>query len=302
MTPASQGEDHPFPDGSSLSLLLDGKETPTTFRVIRSFTPFTQAQVYLVESQSFSDSQLILKIYDPRFLDDRQEPHRPWSLAAESLAVEKWKRGEISDYFDICDLDDDVEVEPWHREAQFFRSSENSLEAEVAAYEKLFRMQGQFIPKFYGRGRLLPTTPTSRKFKPGAILIEYIPGLTLRDIDPTLVLPELYRPLMKAVARFNSCGVNHYDINANNIMLAPPDKPTRMVIIDFGCAGIRQKGETKKEWASGVKGEVNLLRISLEKKLGIELNNDGTPFRRSRKCKLFTWFHSLLPSFFFQCA
>ena len=69
---------------------------------------------------------------------------------------------------------------------------------------------------------------------------------------------------MKAVTRFDSCGVSHLDINGSNVMLAPPDKPTRMVI--------RQKGETNKEWANSVKADVSHLRISLEQKLEIKLN------------------------------
>ena len=77
---------------------------------------------------------------------------------------------------------------------------------------------------------------------------------------------------MKAVTRFDSCGVSHLDINGSNVMLAPPDKPTRMVIIDFGCMVIRQKGETNKEWANSVKADVSHLRISLEQKLEIKLN------------------------------
>ena len=298
MSSVSQGEDNPFPIGSSISLLLDGEETPITLPVTYAFTPFTKGQVYLVESRGFPEFSLILKVYDPRFLNDRQYRHRPWSLAMESLAFEKWQKGEISDDFRVWDLDDDVEEEPWHREAEFILSSENAFKWEIEAYKKLFRMQGRFIPKFYGHGRLLPTLSMSREFKPGAILIEYIPGLTLHAIDPALVLPELYRPLMKAVTRFDSFGVSHLDINGNNIMLAPPDKPTRMVVIDFGCVAIRQKGETKKEWANGVKADVGLLRISLEKKLGIELNNDGTP-RSSQKCTVFTWLQSL---FQFSCT
>ena len=284
MNSASQGEDNPFPIGSSISLLLDGEETPTTLPVIRAFTPFTKGQVYLVESRGFPESSLILKVYDPRFLDYRDQP---WSLATESLAFQRWKRGEISDVFQVWDLDDDVEDEPWHHEAELFLSAENALQGEIKAYERLFRMQGRFVPKFYGHGRLLSTPSMSREFKPGAILIEYIPGLTLHAIDPALVLPELYRPLMKAVTRFDFYGVSHLDINGNNIMLAPPDKPTRMVIIDFGCVVIRQKGLTDKEWATGIKADVSLLRISLEKKLGIELNNDGTP-RSSQKCRVST--------------
>ena len=295
MNSASQDEDNPFPIGSSISLLLDGEETPITLPVTYAFTPFTQGQVYLVESQGFPESSLILKVYDPRYLNDRQYENRPWSLAAESLAFEKWKKGEISYNFKVYHLDDDVEEEPWHWEAQFLLSSENALEVEIETYKRLFRMQGQFIPKFYGHGRLLPTPSMSREFKPGAILIEYIPGLTLHAIDPALVLPELYRPLMKAVTRFDSCGVSHLDMNWNNVMLAPPDKPTRMVIIDFGCMVIRQKGETNKEWANSVKADVSHLRISLEQKLGIKLNNDGTVYtpRSSQKCRVFTWLRSL---------
>ena len=92
MSSASQGEDNPFLVGSFLSLLLDGKETPTTLHVIHAFTPFTKGQVYLVEIRGFPESSLILKVYDSRFINHRQQL---WSLAAESLAVEKSKKGEI---------------------------------------------------------------------------------------------------------------------------------------------------------------------------------------------------------------
>ena len=295
---SAQAEDGSFPTGSSLSLSLDGKNTSTTFYVIRSFTPFTQGQVYFVKSDPDSGfpRELILKVYDPKFLDDRRlEPYEPWTLAAESLVVQKWEQGQISSDFNIFDLDDDVEMESWHWEAQLFCSSERSFRTEVAAYKRLLKMQGQFIPEFYGCGRLLPTPPESRAIQPRAILIEYIPGVTLRDVDHMLVHPELYRPLMGAVACFDSLGVNHYDINANNIMLAPPKAPKRMVIIDFGFAGVRQEGMTEEEWGNGLKGDVGLLRISLEKKLGIKLDNvgdmmaddgdhDGLRFVLSQKC------------------
>ena len=92
MNSASQDEDNPFPIGSSISLLLDGEETPITLPVIYAFTPFTKGQVYLVESRGFPESSLILKVYDSRFLNDRQYENQPWSLAAESLAFEKGKR------------------------------------------------------------------------------------------------------------------------------------------------------------------------------------------------------------------
>ena len=290
---SAQAEDGSFPTDSTLSLLLDGEKTSTTFRVIRSFTPFTKGQVYLVEySHSEFPAKLILKVYDPRFLDDRRlKPHESWTLDMESLVVQKWEQGQISDDFNICDLDDDVEWEPWHWEAQLFCSSERTFKTEVAAYKKLLQMQGQFIPKFYGCGRLLPTPLESRATQPRVILIEYIAGATLHDVDSTVVRPKLYRPLMGAVTRFDSLGVNHYDINANNIMLAPPKAPKRMVIIDFGFAGVRQEGMTDEEWGNGLKGDVDFLRVSLERKLGIKLDDDGDHnglrFVLSQRCGLY---------------
>ena len=113
------------------------------------------------------------------------------------------------------------------------------------------------------------------------------------------MLPELYRPLMKAVARFHSCGVNHNDIHANNIVFASSNKPTCMVVIDFGCAGIRQTRGTKKEWANSGNGDVGQLQISLEKRLGTKLNNDGT-LRSSGNAD---YLRGLIPFFrLFSCA
>ncbi|KAL4066703.1 hypothetical protein J3A83DRAFT_215091 [Scleroderma citrinum] len=261
MASAAQAEDASFPPGFPLSLRLDGESTPATFHVIRPFTPFTKAQVYLVRPESHKDfpSPLVLKVFDPRYLDDRfpkhaHRPSRPWTLAAESLAIQKREQGEITDDFDIYQLDEE-EAEPWHWEAHFFNLLEGSFESEVLAYKRLVELQGQFIPKFYGSGRLIPTPPKSRAIEPGAILIEYIPGVLLRDIDPALVLPKLYRPLMKAVAIFDERGVIHYDINENNVMFTPPEAPERAVIIDFGCAGLRQEGVSDEEWENTLKGD-----------------------------------------------
>lgn len=275
MSTVVQVED-PFPSGTALSLRLDGENISTTFHVVRSFAPFTKAQVYLVRPEPYSDfpSQLVLKIFDPRFLDERFSDYRPscpWTLAAESLAAQKREQGEVPDDFIIYQVDND-EREPWHWEAHFFRLLEDSFESEVLAYKRLVELQGQSVPKFYGSGRLSITPPQSRAIAPGAVLIEYIPGVTLRDIDPSLVLPKLYQPLMKAVIRFDELGVIHFDINENNIMFTPPEAPERAVILDFGYACLRPEGASDEEWANSLKGDPSHLRISLEKRLGTKLD------------------------------
>ncbi|KIM59652.1 hypothetical protein SCLCIDRAFT_27190 [Scleroderma citrinum Foug A] len=245
---SAQAEDGSFPTDSTLSLLLDGEKTSTTFRVIRSFTPFTKGQVYLVEySHSEFPAKLILKVYDPRFLDDRRlKPHESWTLAMESLVVQKWEQGQISDDFNICDLDDDVELEPWHWEAALLFVGEN-VQNGGCGIQEVASDAGPVYSQVLWVWKIAAHPAQSRATQPRAILIEYIPGVTLHDVDSTVVRPKLYRSLMGAVTRFDSLGVNHYDINANNIMLAPPKAPKRMVVIDFGFAGVRREGMTDEE-------------------------------------------------------
>ena len=271
MTSVIQAEDGSFPLGSPLSLRLDGKNTLTTFRILRNFTPFTRGQVYLVRPESHEDfpSPLILKVYDPKFRSDRFLPRRsrPWLLSVETIAVVLREHGVITHDFHPLDIDI---MFPWHWEANFINNSELSFKQEVLAYKNLVELQGRFIPKFYASGRLPPSE--SRTIEPGALLIEYIPGVTLHDIDPALVLPELYQPLIEAVATFHKHGVIHYDINGHNIMFVPPEAPERAVIIDFGETCTRLEDESDEEWDSIPQADVAHLRMSLENRLGTRLD------------------------------
>ncbi|KAG6326453.1 hypothetical protein ID866_12636 [Astraeus odoratus] len=275
MTPPPEAEGSPFPPDSVLSLVLGPKSSPAVFRVLRSFTPFTKAQVYLVRPEADTDlpSPVILKIYDPRFLDERRTD-RPWALASESIAAEKRDRGEVPDGFNAYHLDDEVKVEPWHWEAYYFRLMKDTFDGEIEAYRRLVHLQGQFIPKLYGSGKLLSYPPGSRAIDPPVALLEYIPGVTLRDIDSAKVLPELYMPLIPVVASFADFGVLHYDVNQNNIMFTPSEAPQRAVIIDFGSAVLRPEGMSDEVWKDTVEtaSELWALRWSLGQKIGKEIN------------------------------
>src|SRR5947209_14559226 len=127
---SAQCENGSFPTGFSVSLFLDGEQAPTTFRIKDSFIPFSQGQIYLVESDSHGEfpPTLILKVYDPKFVNDREYNKYPqWTLATESLVAEKLEQGQISDDFWSAELDDDVVREPWHQEADLICNQERSL-------------------------------------------------------------------------------------------------------------------------------------------------------------------------------
>ncbi|KAG6333041.1 hypothetical protein ID866_6049 [Astraeus odoratus] len=279
MIPPPEAEGSPFPPNSLLSFVLGTKSSPAVFRVLRSFTPFTKAQVYLVRAEADTDlpSPLILKIYDPRFLDERRTD-RPWTLAGESIATEKRDRGEVPDDFNAYHLGDKVKVEPWHWEAYYFRIMKDTFNGEIEAYRRLVHLQGLSIPKLYGSGKLLSYPPGSRAIDPPGALLEYIPGITLRDIDPAKVLPKLYKPLIPVVASFADFGVLHYDVNQNNIMFTPSEAPQRAVIIDFGGAVLRPEGMSDEVWKDAVESASELwaLRWSLGQKIGKEIDEGDT--------------------------
>lgn len=281
MIPAMvQGKDGALPTDTTLSLLLDGKENPSTFHVLQSLTPFTKSQIYLVrlDTHGVFPNQLILKVYDPRFSNGRSG--REWSLPVELQAAQmraqddSWEDTPLHELWTEITLSEE-HSEPWLWEHYFFRWQWRSYKAEVEAYKRLAQLQGRGIPKFYASGKLLPTPSGSRAIYPPAILVEYIPGVTLSNISPKKVLPKLYRPLIPTIATFEKYGVLHRDLcNPTNIMFTPREAPKRAVIIDFGCSITRDVRKTDQEWAEDVDevDDMASLRLILQRKLRVKLD------------------------------
>ena len=166
-------------------------------------------------------------------------------------------------------LYEDEEAEPYLWEEHFFRLLKESWESEADALSCLTSLQGTVIPKFYGSGNVVPRA-NARGIEPLAILMEYIHGTSLADIEVGKVNlpPAIFRPLLDAVKRFGELGVFHADIKDHNVLVCPSGAPTRAVLIDFGCAGVRQDGESEEEWIRNVEffdDERSLWRV-LDKK------------------------------------
>jgi RIO-like serine/threonine protein kinase len=105
--------------------------------------------------------------------------------------------------------------------------------------------------------------------------MEYIHGTPLADIEVGKINlpPAIFRPLLDAVKRLGDLGVFHSDINDHNVLVAPSEAPTRAVLIDFGCAGVRDGG-SEEEWISNVtfSNDERMLRRVLDKKGIIDFN------------------------------
>jgi serine/threonine protein kinase len=260
-------ESNPFPVGSRVELqLTDGKSL--SLQIIEPFLPFTKSLVYLVHPETSTNNfppKIILKIYDPRYLDKRipsikSSMYFRWTLEAETAAAQY--RQEIAEgkCSPVDDSDPTMDIlyregkaKPYLWEDYFYRYFMESSENEVDAYSHLISFQGTMIPKFYGSGKVLLPAHT-RSIQPPAILIEYIHGTTLADYKaakrPNIPPALFFRPLFDAISKFNALGVCHRDINSGKVLVSPSEAPARAVLIDFGQAGMREYGESEEEWMS----------------------------------------------------
>ncbi|RDX54306.1 hypothetical protein OH76DRAFT_1082478 [Lentinus brumalis] len=254
-----------FSAGQNISLTTNGRTL--TFSIERPFTPFTKSVVLLASSTELGPDPVVIKIYDPRFLDERvsvveSQPSRPWSLAAEQAAAAL-----PSGAFDEDKLWEDEPDEAEGRaeraalwEEHFRRLSAECYASERSAYEHLRVYQGSTIPRLLLAGVLLP--PDKRAIQPSAVVLEYIPdAVSLRDVPGDALDVNMCLALIRAVDGFSAHGVFHGDINHNNILFTPQERPFRAVVIDFGCAGIKADDEDEETWQFNVQFAADSKRI-----------------------------------------
>ena len=176
-----------------LSLTIDQAIIECKASILKPFLRFTKSQALLVELQppiSGIPSNIVLKIYDPRFINDRDRisdhiPNRPWSLSLETVAAERREaitRNERLDDYDENNWIDFDEL-PW--EEDFCRNTEERLNSELVSYSPLRDLQGDGIPRYYASGNL--AVDPLRPISPHVLALEYIPGESFRTINPRSV-------------------------------------------------------------------------------------------------------------------
>jgi serine/threonine protein kinase len=160
------------------------------------------------------DTRYVAKIYDPVFypFEDRELPDTRVDVAA------------------VAD-------------------SEYSIEA--AAYSELegSPVQGSIMPEYYGSWTLnvitvIQNEQITRQVR--MILIEYVPGVRMLDINPEDLTPEAREYIMTKVIEadydLRRAGVRHDDLSPRNIVLSEtPDSiepELRVTLVDFGCSTV----------------------------------------------------------------
>jgi serine/threonine protein kinase len=247
-----------FAPGQTIDIVV--KEDTFIFTVDKPFLPFTKSVVLLAHCNEFSSSQVVIKIFDPRFLDERYPfglLPRPWTPTAEEAAATARDPASNSVPFDKSQLwEDEPEDEEGKRERaalweeHFYRLMVDCFDAESASYKRLEELQGSAIPRLLSSGHFLARNV--RYIQPPAVVLEYIPGISLRDIAADLLSPEICVKLVSYVDAFASHGIYHDDMNHHNVLFEPAECPKRGVIIDFGCAGVKEDGEDEEIWQFNV--------------------------------------------------
>ncbi|TFL04900.1 hypothetical protein BDV98DRAFT_653621 [Pterulicium gracile] len=245
------------------------------FSVIHSFEPFTLSVVLLAQrnpdATEPSSTRMILKIYDTRYLRDRKETpnmyltHRPWIADAERTAAETRAAFARGDFTEDPYDNGDALYEDWPPsdnppaqarrsalwEEHFYRYMLETYHHERRAYQALHDLQGTLIPRFLAEGFFVPPPEDGRSWEPPAIILEYIPSITLGNISSDLLTPALYLPFVEKVDKLHTYGLAHGDLHADNVLLSPADNPTRTLIVDWGNAPFREDIEdptSDKDW------------------------------------------------------
>lgn len=110
---------------------------------------------------------------------------------------------------------------------------------ETAAYTALSKLQGTVIPRHYGSYSLeIPVDATKKRFV-RLILIEFIPGNSIQQLNPPGFSQLELQTIMKAVVDAESLiythNVQHRDIHPRNMLVAGKVIPSHSTCIIWKC-------------------------------------------------------------------
>nr|VWP02630.1 N/A [Ganoderma boninense] len=294
---------------SSASSASSAERTVLTCMIVKAFRPFTLSPVLIVSLdrssaptnvQAALPPTAIVKLYDRRcFTNVREEfdEAAPWSLDKEreyrkyldDVAAGTVARGDFASQTFMWDND----VSDGEFEAYLHFQAHKIFDAERTAYERLHALQGTKIPKLYGTVGYDITLSDARSGGPTSVtetvpglLLEYIPGPTLRQLvetwkarDPPLpntVLVTLCDDAVSVVDRVSDFNVLNADVRVDNFLVREPFVHASsstvvqdaVVLIDLGQARLRgtHEGEdewTKAKWAQDETGAVGFVALGL---------------------------------------
>lgn len=274
----------------------------TVLHVYRPFTMSAVLRVRVVEAHGTAlapGSEAILKLYNRRFLNNVREeldPPAPWSPELDR-AYAQWLRDVADGKAQAVDFDDDTgsvwtyeNLSVGSLEAYLQRLALRMHSRELHAYDVLEDLQGDLIPRLYGSVTYdSHDTSTPRAAVPG-ILIEHIPGPTMRELvatwtartpsPPDAQLAKICDAAVDAVEQVAQCdALINPDVRVDNVIFRGfDDTPGRspVVVIDFTEVFTRD-GESDEEWRQtkvdndevGAIGKALTVKVATQVGLGI---------------------------------
>ncbi|CAE6404614.1 unnamed protein product [Rhizoctonia solani] len=228
-------------------------------KVVHAYAPFTVSPVMRVALSTQSTGttlpgEAVLKIYDRRFAHEIRDDYDvdPPTYEAEARYADYLHSGNIAQTGDqIDDLAEGLPPDAPERielgERFIDILMKELFENETTTYSVLSSMQGKYIPAFYGTTRFLGgCSPALDTTIPG-ILIEYIPGTSLYDIDPTTIdLDTVCSTGVNIVNLYSDLNVLNNDVRLVNFIVKPSG--SEIVMIDLANCRLRRDDEDDEAW------------------------------------------------------
>ncbi|EUC60541.1 hypothetical protein RSOL_350990, partial [Rhizoctonia solani AG-3 Rhs1AP] len=143
------------------------------------------------------------------------------------------------------------------------------FENEKTTYGVLSSLQGKYIPVFYGTTRFLDTSLPGFDMAVPGILIEFIPGTNLSQIDPTRIgLDSVCSTAVDIVNAYSDLHILNRDVRLENWIVKP--NGSEVVMIDFGHCRLRREDEDDQAWkrAKGSEDEEGCVGCVARNKFG----------------------------------
>lgn len=269
----------PYVEGASLHLEIihdcqdQDKHLPrVTTASINKILDVSLSPVMLITItlDSGLDIRAVLKLYDYRFGKNLRRNRRAWFpfTVGYQLAFEDFVRRDAIGPF-LAKLNHDQEMRivpklPQHYldgkpgqieryEAALWQECENMFHAEIKAYKHLKAFQGTGIPRLLASIRLanasipvdLINKPSAKYWDINGILLHYIPGVTLVNLDSSLIKVQEWQVLiqrtMDLLFKINNAGVVIEYFSPRNVIVK--EQSLEPFVINFALSCFREELE-----------------------------------------------------------
>lgn len=260
----------PYVVGKKIDLQLNKpyEGQTVTATIVKTFEPFTLscAMVVRLDCPTFaSESDMVLKLFDPRFAMQLREDEKvgPWTSSKEQKYHKFILDGGASEL--IADLDDENGVahlgsQTWNEaqnEAHLFWRMSELFDTEVAAYNALEDTQGITVPKMFASVKIPSSTgeqeaQVKQYTNVSGLLLQYIDGFPLTDIAdyaPRETWQFVCEEAIRILHVTSDHGILNDDVNTRNfIVQRNKQNEYRVFMIDFGLCSFREDFDDEADW------------------------------------------------------